>query len=181
MKRICLFLSAGLIAMLAGCASTPVALAPVGPNPTASANPASNGRLQVFSSLIGRSEGDNPTWYQHTGYFVYDLHGVLVKHVDNTVGRYEEAPRQVKLAAGKYLVKAQANDYFWVEVPVMIERGETTRVHLDDHWQVPANASKAVVVSLPNGNPVGWRDETMRTTGTENQLPGGKGRKPNVT
>jgi hypothetical protein len=145
-----------------------VALAPVGPDPVASASQESGGRLQVFSSLIGCSEGNNPSWYQHTGYYVYDLHGGLVKHVDNTVGHYEEAPRQVRLAAGKYLVKAQANDYFWVEVPVIIERGQTTRVHLDDRWQVSPDVSKAEVVSLPNGNAVGWRAEAMSTAGTEN-------------
>jgi len=143
MKNNCLFLGAGLAAMLAGCGSTPLALAPVGPNPAASASLASNGRLQVFSRVIGRSEGNNPAWYQHTGYYVYDLHGALVKHVDNTVGRYEDTPRQVILAAGEYLIKAQANDYFWVEVPVIIERGETTRVHLDDHWQPTSSVLNA--------------------------------------
>lgn len=165
MKNIGLFLGAGLVSMVAGCTSTPVALAPVGPNPSAFAGPAASGRLQVYSSLVGHSEGNNPTWYQHTGYYVYDAHGALVERVANTVGRYDEAPRQVKLAPGQYRLKARANDYFWVEVPVIIERGQTTRVHLDDHWQVPSNASKADVVSLPDGNPVGWRAEGARVPG----------------
>ena len=162
MKNVCLFLSAGLVSILAGCTSTPVALAPVGPNPGNCASQAAEGGLQVFSRVTGRSEGNNPTWYQHSGYYVYDLHGVLVSHVNNTVGRYEEAPRQVNLPPGHYLVKAPANDYLWVKVPVMIKSGQTTRVHLDDHWQVPSYASKSEFVSLPNGTPIGWSAETTK-------------------
>ena len=167
MKSMYLCLSAGLISMQAGCASTPVALTAVGPNPSVPASQVSNGRLQVFSSLVGRSEGDNPAWYQHTGYEVYNVNGELVKHVDNTVGRYAEAPRQVTLTAGRYLVKAQAKDYFWVNVPVLIERGQTTRVHLDDHWQIPADVPKMELVSLPNGNPVGWRAGARGASGMD--------------
>ena len=157
MKNIHLLMGAGLAALLAGCATTPVALAPVGPNPAGSRSGVSEGGLQVFSSLVGRSEGNNPSWYQHTDYSIYDLNGKLVKHVDNTIGYYEKAPRRVTLPAGRYFLKAQANDYLWVDVPVTIERGQTTRVHLDDNWKLPATASKAELVSLPNGNPAGWR------------------------
>jgi hypothetical protein len=57
MKNIGLLLGVGLVSMFAGCTSTQMVLAPVGPNPAASATQASDGRLQVFSSLIGRSEG----------------------------------------------------------------------------------------------------------------------------
>jgi hypothetical protein len=166
MKRVYIFLGAGVVSLLIGCASTPVALAPVGPNPVGSESMAPEGGLQVFSSLVGRSEGDNPTWYQHTDYYVYDLHGKLVKHVDNATGYYAEAPRRVTLPAGRYLVKAQANDYFWVEVPVTIERGQTTRVHLDDNWKLPAQTPKTELVSLPNGNPVGWHAEPTKGDGT---------------
>ena len=157
MKNIHLLMGAGLAALLAGCATTPVALAPVGPNPAGSRSRVPEGGLQVFSSLVGRSEGNNPAWYQHTDYSIYDLNGKLVRHVDNTIGYYEKAPRRVTLPAGRYFLKAQANDYLWVDVPVTIERGQTTRVHLDDNWKLPANASKTELVSFPNGNPAGWR------------------------
>ena len=157
MKNIHLLMGAGLAALLAGCATTPVALAPVGPNPAGSRSRVPEGGLQVFSSLVGRSEGNNPAWYQHSDYSIYDLNGKLVRHVDNTIGYYEKAPRRVTLPAGRYFLKAQANDYLWVDVPVTIERGQTTRVHLDDNWKLPANASKTELVSLPNGNPAGWR------------------------
>lgn len=107
--------------MLAGCTSTQVGLTSVGPNPAATADQASNGRLQVFSRIIGRSEGDNPAWHQHGSYYVCDLHGVLVKRVGNTVGRYEEAPQQVRLPPGKFLVKAQAKDYFSATVIIIFK------------------------------------------------------------
>jgi hypothetical protein len=164
MKSIRLLLGAGLISMLVGCASTPVAVAPVGPNPAGAKSLASQSGLQVFSSLAEQSDdqnqGDNDdAWYQHTDYYIYDLHHRLIKHVDNTIGHYEKAPRLVTLPPGKYLVKAQAKDYFWVNVPVTIKRGRTTRVHLDQDWQIPTYAAKTDVVSLPDGNPVGWRAE----------------------
>lgn len=165
MKNVYFVLGAGLLSLLVGCASTPVALAPVGPNPVGSESTAAEGGLQVFSSLVGRSEGDNPTWYQHTDYYVYDLHGKLVRHVNNTVGYYAKAPRPVTLPAGRYLVKAQANDYFWVDVPVTIEGGQTTRVHLDDNWKLPADTPKTELVSLPNGKPVGWQAESSKEIG----------------
>jgi hypothetical protein len=62
----------------------------------------------------------------------------------------------VALPAGRYFVKAQGKDYLQVEVPITIERGRTTRVHLDDKWNLPADTPKRELVSLPNGNPVGW-------------------------
>jgi hypothetical protein len=165
MKRVYYILGAGLVSLLTGCASTPVALVPVGPNPAGIGSMASNGQLQVFSSLAGRSEGDNPTWYQHTDYYIYSMQGKLMEHVDNTTGYYASTPPAIALAAGNYLVKAQAEDYLWVDVPVVIERGRTTRVHMDDNWKPPAATPKRELVSMPNGNPVGWRAESTKALG----------------
>jgi hypothetical protein len=164
MKNILFLLGTGVVTLMTGCASTRVALAPVGPDPVGANSLGVQGGLQVFSGLVGRSEGNNPNWYQHTDYYVYDLHGKLVKHVNNTIGYYASAPRQVTLPVGRYLVKARANDYFWVSVPVIIESGQTTRVHLDDNWKLPANARRTELVSLPNGNPVGWQAEPTKET-----------------
>lgn len=157
MKRIHILLVAGTVLLLAGCSSTPVALGPVGPDPFGGQYMAADGRLQVFSRMAGRTEGNNPTWYQHAGYSIYDLQGKLVKHVENSTGKYEEAPQLVALPAGKYFVKARAQGYLNVKVPVTISRGQITKVHLDDRWARPANVSKDALVSLPDGNPVGWR------------------------
>jgi hypothetical protein len=157
MKVTNFLLGAGLVSLLIGCASAPVALAPVGPNPAGAGNGTSGGGLQVFSSLAARSEGDNPAWYQHTGYCIYDLQGKLVRRVNNTIGYYAEAPRRVALPAGNYLVKARAGDYPRVDVPVTIVPGRTTKIHLDDSWKPPAATPMTRLVCLPNGNPAGWR------------------------
>lgn len=165
MKSICLVMGTGLVSVLVGCASTPVAVAPVGPNPLGIEGTSAKGELQVFSSLEGCSEGDNPTWWQHSDYNIYNVSGKLIKRVDNTVGHYEEAPRQVALPAGTYLIEAHASDYFRVDVPVTIERGRTTRVHLDGQWRVPGYAPKTEVVCLPSGSPVGWLAEVSKPSG----------------
>ena len=80
-----------------------------------------------------------------------------MKHVGNAIGRYEQAPLEVALQPGNYIVRSRANDYLRVEVPVIIERGRTTRVHLDGDWKYPAGTQMRELVSLPDGNPVGWR------------------------
>ena len=165
MKSVCHILSTGLISLLVGCSSTPVALAPVGPNPVGAGGMASKGGLQVFSGLVTRTEGDNPTWNQHTDYYIYSSQGKLMKHVDNTTGYYARAPRLIPLPAGSYIVKAQAVDNLWVDVPVVIERGRTTRIHLDDNWKLPTHTPKSELVSMPGGNPVGWHAESSSKLG----------------
>jgi hypothetical protein len=124
------------------------------------------GYLQVFSSLVEQSDDQNqegndpgPMWYQHTDYNVYDAEGKLVKHVDNTTGHYSTSPRLVSLRPGHYTVRARSGERLSVSVPVVIERGLTTKVHLDEKWEPPAGTPKTEVVSAPDGNPVGWRAE----------------------
>lgn len=154
---ITIILGATVTALLAGHATAAMVLAPVGPNPFGLRNPAASGQLQVFSALEGHSEGNDPAWFQHTGYYLYNSHGRLLRHVDNTVGYYARAPRLISLPAGKYLVKAQAKDAFWLEAPVVIKPGQTTDIHLDGDWRLPASTPKADLVSAPAGYPVGWR------------------------
>jgi len=165
MKCIHLLPGVGLISLPIGCASTPLAFDPVGPDPHGSESMSSDGELLVFSSLVGRSEGNNPTWHQHTSYYIYDLDGRQVKHVHNSIGYYAKAPLPVDLPAGSYLVKAKASGYFWVDVPVTIERGRTTEVHLDDNWQLPVETSDRELVKMPNDNLVGWRAESTNGSG----------------
>ncbi|MGP8198390.1 MAG: hypothetical protein ACLQU4_02675 [Limisphaerales bacterium] len=163
MKKLLLLLSAGSLAFGTGCASRPVAVAPVGPNPNRSQSAASMGGLQVFSRIAARDDDQNqagdgiPIWHQYTEYRIYNPDGKLVKTVINSAGHYSEGAEVVPLPPGSYVVKAQAKDYFWVNVPVTIERGRTTRVHLDENWRPPADAPKDEVVIGPDGSPVGWR------------------------
>ena len=155
MKNISVLVGAGLSSLLLGCSSMPVVVAPVGPNPAGVLSETKDGQLEVFSELIGRTEGDNPTWFQHTDYAVLNQAGQPVKHVRNTVGYYARRPSLVSLPPGKYEVRAEAMDHLCVEVPVVIQPGRITKVHLDGDWR-PADAHAMQVVSLPTGNPVGW-------------------------
>jgi hypothetical protein len=157
MKRITIILSATVACLLAGCASTPVVLSPVGPNPFALAGSDANGQLEVFSATEGRIEGDNPTWFQHGDYYIYTQQGRMLKRVVNTVGYYEEAPCRLSLSPGNYLVKAGAKDYFRVEIPVVVRRGLLTAVHLDNKWKPPEATAKTNLVYTPDGYPIGWR------------------------
>jgi len=120
------------------------------------------GELQVFSNLAEQSDDQNqasedPVWYQPTDYEIYDIHGMRLKHVENSSGHYGEVPKRVVLPVGRYIVVAQARDYLDVKVPVSVERGRTTRVHLDGNWKPPMNTAKGKLVRLPNGHPIGWR------------------------
>jgi hypothetical protein len=159
------FLLVGVIPFLASCAAPPIALAPVGPGPLPGrASSVRTGYLQVFSSLEEQSDDQNqensgasPFWYQHTDYNIYDAKGKLVKHVDNTAGHYSTSPRRVSLRPGNYTVSARDKEWRSVTVPVVIERGRTTKVHLDDNWQPPPGTKQTEVVSAPDGNPAGWR------------------------
>jgi hypothetical protein len=171
MKIIRFISVAAMLLGLAGCVTSPVVLAPVGPNPNGRINDGPMGALQVFSSEDAQTDDQNqagdgePFWYQHSEYSIYDLHGKRLKHVDNVTGHYSETPKQIALPVGKYLVKAQAKDYSWVKVPVMIEHGRTTRVHLDDNWKPPGDAPKGDLVTMSSGSPVGWRTGVGKAVG----------------
>jgi len=159
MKSIRFILGAAVISLLTGCASTPVVLAPVGPNPMGYPGTGSKGQLLVYSAWQGHGEGNNPCYYQHSDYYIYQTSGKLVRHVENSVGHYAQSPRPEFLPAGKYIVQARAKGYgnIWVKVPVVIQDGQTTRLHLDTGWMVPRGTAKSELVSVPGGYPVGWR------------------------
>jgi hypothetical protein len=158
MKGFVILSQAVLLSLLVGCSTTPVAVSPVGPNPNGQQNPAQkNGRLQVFSAFVSHAEGDNPTWHRHADYDLYTADGMHLMRVDNAVGHYERAPRLVVLPPGKYMVEAAAQNYLRMEVPVVIESGRVTRVHLDGAWRQVVGMPNAEVVCGPDGRPVGWR------------------------
>jgi hypothetical protein len=142
---------------LAGCSTTPVSIGTVGPGPYALKTPDSSvGSLQVYSALVGRSEGVDPAWFQHSDYYLKKDTAGKYRHVDNTVGHYEKRPRTLLLAPGTYTVRAQAGEGGWVEAPVVIKRGETTVISLDRSWN-PGKAPETEIVRVPDGSAVGWR------------------------
>ncbi len=171
------YLLLGVVPLLASCASPTLVSDTVGPNPFRARNAAvPSGYLRVFSQTEpvteGFDEGANPTYYQHSDYRIYDNRGKLVKYVGNTIGEYSSAPRLVSLPPGAYIVKARAKDFLLMNVPVLIEPGRTTNVHLDDQWNPPATANSSEIVKEPSGSFVGWRASVKTAPGT---APGAAG------
>lgn len=144
-----------LVTLLAGCASQPVALAPVGPRPGDRIAYVSTGHLRVYSDTKTREIGENTFYYTHTGYAIRDPSGKLLQYVRNHVGDMDETPTLVTVPSGRYLVVAQSARYGRVTVPVIIQDGRTTVVHLDGDWKAAQSAANEVV-RLPDGEAVGW-------------------------
>ena len=145
---------------LAGCASRPSVLNSVGPEPLAGSAAAFNqdgfGNLRVYTATETREVGDNTFYYPHTGYTIYTKSGRLWKYVPNHTFREDEVPAWVSIPAGKYTIKAKSDLYSLALVPVVIQEGRTTVVHLESGWRPPAIDSRELVVHLPNGEAVGW-------------------------
>jgi hypothetical protein len=165
MKKALAITLAGLAILLSGCVllpSAPVVTAPVGPNPLAPGIGSAQGRLEVYSRLSVRSDDQNqdstdPVWNQRTDYYLSDARDSNWRQVYNAAGHYSDAPRTISLPAGQYLVEAQAAPGNWVRVPVTIQSGRVTRVHLDSHWAPPGFAGQDQIVRLPHGQAIGWR------------------------
>jgi opacity protein-like surface antigen len=161
-KSTLIMMGTAVATLLASCATAPVALAPVGPNPADFQTSAGTGQLEVFSALSGRAEGSNPTWYKHTDYYLCDSQGRTMEHVINNPGHYAQRPRLINLAPGQYIVEARAKDTLRINVPVVIKAGEITSVHLDGSWQPPTDAPRTELVYDANGSPVGWHSEAQK-------------------
>ncbi|HEX4138761.1 MAG TPA: hypothetical protein VHY09_00320 [Candidatus Methylacidiphilales bacterium] len=129
--------------------------AAVGPRPEALPESDYVGTLVVYTATTERPDGGNTTRYPHTPYRIYQ-DGKLVRQVQNGQDIENETPTTVTLHRGRYTVVAQGR----VRVPVLIETGRRTTLHLDDEtaWTPDATtAEKKDLVRLPNGQPIGYR------------------------
>jgi hypothetical protein len=163
MKRFALGLLAASAAALigTGCAHTQtVVLRQVGPAPItqqkeenmASAN---QGSLVVYSAWQ-KTGTDDPEHDHHSSYDILKGDAVL-RHVRNYFNPMLEEPIEVPLPAGNYQVRARAQGYGYVSVPVVIAAGRTTKVYLDGSGREElAQAPVAEQVRLPDGRVVGW-------------------------
>lgn len=159
MKKLCAVSGVILALTVVGCSSPPLNLAQVGPNPAGQSDYSKSGQLQVFSVTHTERDGNeydiNPAWQQHADYGIYTADGRhRIRYVSNSIGKYAQRPALVSLPAGRYIVRTEDRNYETVNVPVVIEVGRTTRVHLDGAWQPPTRIN---VVTTPSGSPVGWR------------------------
>lgn len=158
-----------MLLLLPGCVSRPMALSPVGPGPASQAAPTSaeSGRLQVFSATQVRSADNtsadyNGYFYPHSSYEIKNDSGQTVKYVRNRASFMDQTPDVVKLPAGNYRVVAESTCCGLVSVPVVIEAGKTTRVHLDGNWLPPRRTPPDQVVFLPDGEVAGWSSPIAR-------------------
>jgi len=162
MKTITVILVATIgISLLAGCAITPVTLDSVGPAPTRS-KPSQfvstgQGWLRVYTATKVVPDGKDSYSYPHTGYRIYTESGRLLEYVPNHVDPVDESVTLVRIPAGKYNVLARSEPYNLVLVPIVIQAGKTTEVHLGAHWKAPTNVSTNQIVYFPDGRPVGWK------------------------
>jgi len=72
-------------------------------------------------------------FYPHSGYSIYDSHGVLVRTVRNHLGSWDETLERVSLPPGNYTVVALSEADGEVAVPVIIQKAKTTVVDLRRH------------------------------------------------
>src|SRR5207249_1321638 len=136
-------------------------LPPVGPAPFEQARNSPEGALVVHSAFNPGSTTDQDAYPHHSGYRIYFEDGKHLKSVNNWVATFSEEPAVVGLAPGRYKVVARATRFGTVTVPVVIEAGKTTAVHLDES-QLPKRKDRASsdFVHLPNGFAVGWAVNT---------------------
>lgn len=156
--------------LLSGCATSTVMRVPVGPNPAAATMVAPDGILKVYSAKEQEQNvGFEFPYDQRTDYYIYDSTGKETQHIiDNNRGHFEAIPRGIQLPPGKYNVKALAAVGLgeWITVPVVIESGRTTEVHLNGAWRPPTGTPQHDLVQSPGGFPMGWR--APGSTGIEN-------------
>lgn len=158
MKRTNCFFAVCLIVLASGCALNRnyVVLTPVGPPPRIAANNAPEGGLAIHSAFDVGGGGIDSEQQYHSGYKIYSLDGKSLRYVNNKVGIIED-PQVVSLPPGRYNVVARAAAFGSVTVPVVIEAGKTTSVHLDGSELTSGIQTSAQgLVSLPDGLIIGW-------------------------
>ncbi len=159
-KAICF---SGLVLLLTSCASQPIALAPVGPGPlTHRASSVRKGDLQVYTQVEEYYEDQMP-YFPHTDYQLYTPDGKRLKRIWNHQSHQDESPAIVSLPPGEYLIKAWAQFYGFVTVPVVIKPNRTTRVILQPGWKPQTTVASSSLVQMPNGYFVGWRADLPET------------------
>jgi hypothetical protein len=153
-------------AFLCGCVTghNRLVLDPVGPDPSLSqvAQVASNhGWLVVYSAYRRNADFNSRDAYrpESSDYKIYSSTGQLQQRIHNNSGNSLQSVVPVALPAGEYKVKARANGYGYVIVPVIILPNQTTVLHLegDGDWPNPSVFNQTNAVRLPDGLVVGWK------------------------
>ena len=134
--------------------------APVGPRPPGLHEGEYVGFLTVYSATEQHPDGDNTYANVHTDYRIYRANGRLFKQVRNSLSPTDETPERMTLPKGSYVVVAQSETMGTVSIPVVIQTGKATDLHLErvKDWKALAvNARESDYVRLPNGQIIGYR------------------------
>jgi hypothetical protein len=113
----------------------------------------SSGALVVYTAPDGFDTLD-PNHEHFTPYVIYSSTGQLLQKVRNSTGSFGSDPLTVSLAPGTYKVEGRAVNVGRVSLPVLVEQGKTTVVHLDGDL---AGDSAEGLVKLPDGQAAGWK------------------------
>jgi hypothetical protein len=165
MNKTWVLMAAAMIAILPGCSSPTLLREPVGPDPFVSKTADPDGTLRVFTATEEVNDiGFETAYSQRTDYTICDWNGKTIQHVrDNNKGHFEATPRSIQLRPGIYNIRALAAIGLgeWIMLPVVVEAGRTTDVHLNGHWRPPVDSPETAFVHTPTGRPIGWRATTL--------------------
>ena len=172
-----------VLVWLAGCASAPkvVIQEPVGPCHRVPSEALKDGTLQVYTArakadvdpnmeewLWNNDFGKNEFLYAraHSGYTISFGDGKALQQVTNARGINDEKPTLVRLAPGLYTVEAEAEESgtatITVVIPVVVEAGQITAVHLEPNRKLPNEAQDpSRVVRLSDGRIISCRAERL--------------------
>jgi len=183
-NKIATTMAMGATVVLMGCASAApkvTALGTVGPCSRVGAGLTGNGTLTVHSARRIPNldpKGNLQEWFPdgncealyelaHTDYKIYSADGKLFKQVRNVRGMNDSKPTAVSLPPGAYTIEAEAERKgdlaaLSVVVPVVIDPGLVTAVHLESKWR-PRDARDGgdEVVRLPDGRIIGCKAREM--------------------
>ena len=154
-----------LLAMVAGCASPKpgLVLDPIGPGPAQASAEQAMGSLVVFSAFDPFPDlNRTPYRRRFTDYQIFSTDGErLIRSVHNNRETLVNNPPPVELPSGSYRVVARANGYGLVTIPVVIQAGQRTTVHLEGSvwWPRSSPIFDSDPVRLPKGEIAGWRAE----------------------
>jgi hypothetical protein len=151
-------------AILSGCTTDHknLALDRVGPSMVQSRPAGStNGILLVYSAygVNASFSARDPYRPRYSDYTILSADGGLLQQVHNNSGAILQDAVPVELPPGQYNVRARANGYGFVTVPVTIGARQTTVLHLEggSSWPDESVFNQTNAVRLPNGQIIGWR------------------------
>jgi hypothetical protein len=154
--RIISIIGAAVIPFLNGCVSGPTALKPVGPDATSSVESALQGHLLVYTATQAGEDYIRGNFLQLTGYEIKNASGKRFAFVADQDSGWNGSPERVTLPAGTYNVIAESADYGLVTVPVVVQSGRTTAVHLDRDARTPKPYSPKALVQFSDEEKGGW-------------------------